>query len=266
MSSNKKNVIFLVSVKNEGQSEKYGGFSWMDISRKTWEYWCEKNNCTLFVYDTPVESDLLRYRVTWQRWFDIFDQLEKNNIEYNKVCLMDSTSMVRWDCPLFFDLVDDRMVAWRDMSNLNWIYNSAEGYKPLFNGFNLDISKYINCGSVILNENHKSFLKDVKDFYYQNIETILELQDKKVRAGTDQTVFNYLLQTKNIEVNRSLPISFNLNHLHRGDWLSHNWQLNEDPTPFFIKYSFIWRITGMPKDQRSAMAEDIWRVVGGQYE
>ena len=37
----KKNVVFWIGVKNEKYSEKYGGWDWMDISRKTWEYWCE---------------------------------------------------------------------------------------------------------------------------------------------------------------------------------------------------------------------------------
>ena len=39
-----KNVIFWVGVKNQTYSEKYGGWDWMDISRKTWEYWCEKHD------------------------------------------------------------------------------------------------------------------------------------------------------------------------------------------------------------------------------
>ena len=129
-----KNVIFLTSVKNNSPNmiEKYGGYEWMDISRKTWEYWCEKNNCELFVYDNPSKSDLFEYRVTWQRWFDVFNKLEKNNIKYDKIFVIDTTSVVRWDCPNFFELCDDRMTAWRDMANLNWIYHSIQGYKKIY--------------------------------------------------------------------------------------------------------------------------------------
>ena len=33
----KKNVVFWVGVKNKKYSEKYGGWEWMDITRKSWE-------------------------------------------------------------------------------------------------------------------------------------------------------------------------------------------------------------------------------------
>ena len=160
-----KNIIFLTSVINSEHDEKYGGYEWMNISRKTWEYWCEKNDCELFVYDNPSESDLFGYRVTWQRWFDVYDELEKNNIKYNKVFVIDSTSMVRWDCPNFFEMIDDRMVAWRDMANMHWIYNSIQGYKSFFDNFDCDIKNYINCGSIIINEKHRDFLEYLITYY-----------------------------------------------------------------------------------------------------
>ena len=37
---------------------KYGGWEWMDISRKTWEYWCKKND-VLFV---PFETNRRRFK------------------------------------------------------------------------------------------------------------------------------------------------------------------------------------------------------------
>ena len=261
----KKNIIFLTSVRNPQHDDKYGGYEWMDISKKSWEYWCDKNDCELFVYDNPHEDDLFEYRVTWQRWFDVFEELEKNNIKYNKIFVVDSTSMVRWDCPNFFNKIDDRMVAWRDMSNLNWIYHSIEGYKLFFNDFKLDISKYINCGSIIINKTHKDFLEDVKRFYYKNKTGLVELQDKIVKRGTDQTPFNYLLQINNIDVNIDLPKAYNLNHMDRYDWFQYNWQLNEDTTPFFIKYSYIWRFTGIPKDKRTELMKQTWDLIRHNY-
>ena len=261
----KKNIVFLTSIKNSQHSDKYGGYEWMEISKKSWKYWCDKNECELFIYDNPNESDLFRYRVTWQRWFDVFDELEKNNIDYDKIFVVDSTSIVRWDCPNFFDMIDDRMVAWRDMSNLNWIYYSVEGYKPYFDNFELDLSKYINCGSIIINETHKDFLRDVKKFYYNNKIGLIKLQDEIVKKGTDQTPFNYLLQKNNVDVNMDLPKTYNLNHMDRYDWFHHNWQLNEDTTPFFIKYSYIWRFTGIPKDKRTELMEQTWNLIKLNY-
>ncbi len=42
-----KNVIFWTGIKNTAPNmiEKYGGYEWMDISKKSWEYWCKKNDC-----------------------------------------------------------------------------------------------------------------------------------------------------------------------------------------------------------------------------
>jgi hypothetical protein len=173
--------------------------------------------------------------------------------------------MVRWDCPNFFDMVDDRMVAWRDMSNLNWIYYSIEGYKPLFNDFKLDISKYINCGSIIVNKSHRDFLEYIKKFYYKNKTDLIKLQDEIVKKGTDQTPFNYLLQINDIDVNMELPRSFNLNHMNRGDWFSHNWQDGDDKTLFFLKYSYIWRFTGISKDQRTQLMSQTWNMIKHNY-
>ena len=37
-----KNVVWWIGVKSEQYSEKYGGWEWLEYSRKTWEYWCKK--------------------------------------------------------------------------------------------------------------------------------------------------------------------------------------------------------------------------------
>ena len=50
-------------------------------SIKSWEKWCEKNNCELLVWEDllyPVDY----MKITWQRYY-VFDILEANNIEYD---------------------------------------------------------------------------------------------------------------------------------------------------------------------------------------
>ena len=69
----------------------------------------------------------------------------------------------------------------------------------------------------------------------------------------------------NIDVKLDIPFSFNLTHMHRKDLLGHNWQLNEDTTPFFIKYGNIWRFTGIPKNQRTDLMKQTWEIVKGNY-
>ena len=70
-----KNIVFLTSVKYDRFNQKYGGYEWMEISQKSWEYWCDLNGVELYVYDNPKREDPINYRITWQRWFDVFDKL-----------------------------------------------------------------------------------------------------------------------------------------------------------------------------------------------
>ena len=123
METNKlTNVIFWTGVKNPIHNEKYGNFEWFEYSKNTWKYWCEKNNVMFFEYTTPSQPDLIKHRVTWQRWFDVFDQLEAAGINYDKVFMVDATAMIKWDAPNIFDLcIDDRMVGWRDADNLKCV-------------------------------------------------------------------------------------------------------------------------------------------------
>ena len=209
----KKNVVYWIGVKNEDLSKKYGGFDYFEYSKSTWKYWCEKNDCLFVEFDTPVELDLFKYRVNWQKAMFVFDEMDKRDIDYDQIALVDSSSIVKWDCPNFFDLCDDRMVAWRDMANLNWIYHSVKGYESMMRdthdspNFDLDISKYINCGSIIVNENHREFLGKVKEFYDDYKNELIHMQDRVVKKGTDQTPFNYLLQLHNIDVNIGIRIA-----------------------------------------------------------
>ncbi len=98
-----KNVVFLTCIENSNY----------EYSIKTWEFWCKQHNCELVIYNTPS-----KHKITWQRWFDVFKQVEKVVPKYNKIFMVDTSSMVKWDAPNIFDLVDDRLTSWRDMDNL----------------------------------------------------------------------------------------------------------------------------------------------------
>ena len=104
-----KNVIFLVAVSSQHEylNKKHGGFKYFQYSIPSWKYWCEKNNVELFIYDTPGDSEHVMHKPTWQRWFDVFDELEKNNIDYNKIGVIDGSTIIRWDAPNYFDFVND---------------------------------------------------------------------------------------------------------------------------------------------------------------
>ena len=178
--------------------------------------------------------------------------------------------MIKWDAPNFFELTDHKLTAVRDTDNLNWIYKSIIGYKDFFGQIDVSsreiVNNYINAGAVIINKNHKEFFKSLKEFYYDNKDKLISLQDKEVIKGTDQTPFNYWLQIKNMDVNTSLPFMYNLTHIHRKSMFMYNWQLEEDKTPYFIKYGYVWKYKGIPKNQRTDLMKQTWDLVGGMYE
>lgn len=262
----KKNVVFWIGVKSTDPLllRKHGNFDYLVFSKKCWEWWCKKHDIIFYEYTTPTNLDTGKHKVTWQRWFDVFDQLELANIDYDKIAVVDGSSMIRWDTPNIFELVSDELMAFRSLENLRWVHEGIHGYKHLFNNFEFDIKKYISCGFQIFNNSHKQFLQELKDFYISNEDEILKLQ-KDIARGTDQPVYNYLLQIKNIKV-KSLPAPFMITHMNRFDWFSHNWQLNEDMTPFFIKYGYIWFFSGFDRAQRSSLMKQTWDIIKKNYE
>ena len=104
-----------------------------------------------------------------------------------------------------------------------------------------------------------------KKLYYDNSEKFIELQDKIVKKGTEQTPFNYWLQKHDIELNLDMPITWKLTHLHRKEMLGHNWQ-SKDRTPFFIKHGYLWFFTGFEKMERTNLMTQVWNSIKGNYE
>jgi hypothetical protein len=262
----KQNVVFWIGVRSNDTllSNKHGNFEYLEYSKYTWQYWCKKNNVVFYEYNTPSNLDTGTHVVTWQRWFDIFDQLDAANISYDKIAMVDGSSMIHWNAPNMFDLVSTNLVASRALENIGWLDECIQGYNVLFNGFDFDLKRYINCGFQIFCADHKQFLVTLKEFYYNNYDKIIELQ-KTIKRGTDQPVYNYLLQINNIIVD-NLPEPFHVTHMNRFNWFQYNWQLNEDSTPYFIKYGYIWFFSGFDRKQRAGLMSQTWELIKHNYE
>lgn len=260
----KKNVIFWVGIKNEAHNDKYGNFDYFEYTKQSWKHFCERFDCTFVEFNQPIKEDLSEYRVNWQKAIYAFDVLDNLGIEYNQIALVDSTCMYKWDAPNFFELTEHKFTGWRDSDNLNWIYQSVIGYEPFFK-FKLDISNYINSGFIIFNESHKKVMNSFKELYENNKQYFIDAQDKLIKKGTEQTPLNYWLQINKVDVKTDLPLPFKLTHLNRKDLFHYNWQLNEDTTPFFIKYGYNWIFNGIPKDARSNVLKQVWDMVSKYY-
>ena len=259
----KKNVVFMACVQNEDKSQKYGNFDYFDYAIKTWEYWCRINDCTFYLMDEPYISDMEKYRINWQKEVFVFDKLRREGVEYDQILILDSTCMIKWDAPNFFEMTNHEFTVTRDMDNMRWIHNSIEGYKEFFDGFELDIKKYFNSGFVIVNDKHKEFFESFQKMYLDNVDELLKLHKKTGTA--EQTPLNYWVQVKKMHVKYLPTVLFRCSHLYRKEILGHNWQLNEDPTPFFIKYPYVWMFSGFDKSQREPLMKKTWDLVKHYY-
>ena len=243
----KKNVIFLTNLRYDGYSN--------EPSVNTIKYWCEKHDY-IFFHEPDNSSN------PWENLFNVFNVLNEKNIEYDKIFILDSLSMVKWDCPdIFKQITDDRITAWREMGNLGLINNNIQECKSYFPNININIFKYVNYGSLIVNKKHEKFFDYIKEYYYANKEKINKLNNNI----SFQTILNYLLQSKNIRTNTDISREFNLNHMMRYDWFSHNWQDGVDKTNFFIKYAYLWRFDDLDNTKYTDISSQMWNSIKNQY-
>lgn len=260
----KKNVLFWVGVKSDNPIvlEKHGNFDYFKYSKKTWKYWCEKNDVVFYEYNS-TEYDTNKHKITWTRWFD----LEKNisHIEWNKVAVVDASYMIKWDTPNFFNQTSNRLSVFKSLENLRWVSECINGYQLMFPNSIFDIKKYIDCGFQIFTKTHLEFLNELKNFYFDNYDKIC-IFEKNVKRGTDQPIYNYMLQEIGIDFRFELDSSFNINHMNRFGWFNHNWQFGNDKTPYFIKYGKIWKFSGFDRIHRNSLMKQTWDIIRNNYE
>lgn len=262
--NSKQNIIFWVGVKSSDSTtaSKHGDFEYFNYSKATWEYWCSKNNVVFHEYKSTQIPDTGTHKVTWQRWFDLEKELK--NYDWNKVAVVDASYMIKWDTPNFFEQTSDHLSVFQALENVRWMDQGIRGYQSLFPETCFDLKKYMDCGFQIFTKSHLTFLNTLKEFYFANLEEILALQ-KQVGRGTDQPVYNYLLQQENIDFRFELPNAYNINHMPRFGWFRHNWQLNQDTTPYFIKYGYLWKYSGFDRRERNNLMQQTWNLVSQMY-
>ena len=261
---NKKNLVFWTGLrsKDEFLTKRHSDYSWMDYSKKTWEFWCKENGVDFYAFEEPIEDDLVAHRPNWQRWFEMLEFIDK----YAQILSTDASIMVKWDMPDIFNMSEYKFCALKSVENWKWAWESVQGYKPMFNNFDFVVRNHFNSGFVIFNKKHKQMLVDFKKFYYDNYEMVVEYQTKKVKRGTEQPVLNYFIQMNNIDI-KFLPLKYGINHLYRWQVLGNNWQLNDDPTPFFIKYFYVWIFSGFPDrgETRNKLMSKTWNIIKHHY-
>ena len=78
----KKNVIWWTGITNPYHNEKYGGFKFFEYSKKSWEFWCKRNNCEFVAFTEPIEKDLKKYEGEFK---NLKNYQERSNRQYRAV-------------------------------------------------------------------------------------------------------------------------------------------------------------------------------------
>jgi len=266
-----KNLIYMVAIDHEKSQHNHSMFS--TYSTKRWEYWCKKNNTDLHI----VRQHKDKYG------FPIWNKLDVCEVgkSYDKIGIVDCDTMIHWDSKNPFDFVEKGIYGVRDISNLNWVYQSAKNYGDEFFDFELDFKKYVNAGVIFLDNNSLDVYSKLKDFYLSN-KTKLDNWDKG--GGKEQTLFNYITQQNDYDVNLISPI-WNTISMHKTEFFHFNWQSlgfveppyrnfvdlfnlckNNNVNPFFIDYGNVWHFTGFPIEWREEVMRLTWELVGKNYE
>ncbi len=208
-----KNVVFIPNIKI-GDGKRSASYQY---SIHSWKHFCDKYDCELIVWEDllfPVEH----MKITWQRYY-LFDILDGNDIKYDQILMVDADTIVHPDCPNFFNETDRKYCGVRNDGCDEWVTRSIRDFnRELFPDNNPPNPwTYINGGFQIVNKEHKDFFSYMKLYYSNNQDNIQHAIDT-VKAGTDQTIINFMLENHKIDV-KILPSCYNLQDLFRKNLL-----------------------------------------------
>ena len=233
----KKNIVFIVNIKNESNMKRSIPYTY---SIKSWRNWCNKNNCELVVLENRIyENDVMN--PNWHKLF-IFDLLENQGMDYDQILVVDADTIVHPDCPNFFNMTEHKFAAVHNEGCYDWICRSMENYsKHAFDNHKLNLWEYINSGFMIVNKNHKELFSNILNFYMKNKEHIVKLQET-FHVGTDQPIINFFLDIENVS-RKLLPYEFNMCDMHRKEIL------NEELT--FTEVGWIYHYCAIPNNSEA---------------
>lgn len=238
-----KNIVFIPNVDlGNGRNQPY------HYSVKSWQHWCNKHDVQLIEWKDVI-TDPNYLKVTLQRYW-VHDILEHNGIEYDQVLIVDADTIIHPNTPNFFLQTDGKFSVVVNNGCYEWTTRSIKRWGDALFPDQSKIKpwQYFNGGFQITNKTHKEFYDKVKNFYVSNIDTINQLNDQ-IKAGTDQTIINYLTQLYDVDV-KYLPECYNLQDLFRKNLLhipGHSWFSDE---LHFINAGWIYHFNAIPQNDR----------------
>ncbi len=239
-----RNVVFIpnIDLKN-GRSDSYV------YSIRSWYNWCDKNDVQLVEWKDPI-FDVNVMKITLQRYW-VHDMLQKNEIEYDQVLMVDADTVIHPEAPNFFEETQGKFSVVLNNGCYEWVTRSIEAWgNSLFpNEAKIKTWRYFNGGFQITNKSHIEFYNYVKEYYVSTIDQINKLNGL-IRAGTDQTIINYLAQKFEVDINY-LPECYNLQDLFRKNLLhipGHSYTADE---LLFVKAGWVYHFNAIPANDRN---------------
>ena len=246
-----KNLIYTTAINHD--TSTFSNSDYSQYCLNTWQAWCDKNGVDFFVIDK--HDSRYKYPV-WNKDL-IFEYVGD---KYDKIMYVDSDTMIKWDAPNPFDTYNDEFCTATDRASLKWILNSIDAYQPFFKKTKLNLETYFNSGVCMFTKEHKPIFEKLIEFYERNSASL----DGIKGVGKVQTVLNFMLEKEGVK-RKTIPPTWNLFSIHKKNMFRHNWQLNEDMTPFFIKYAYIWHFTGFPIEDRTKIMKQVWEQYKEYY-
>jgi len=255
---NNRNLVYIVSIDHISSRYNFSDFSKYCI--ESWRYWCINNDIDIII-QTQTHNNV--GIPIWNKEF-IFKMIDYE--KYDKIAIVDSDTMIKWNAPNFFELYTDEFCGVPDTANFRWTSNSINTYKQYFTEFSdveLTVHDYINAGVLLFNTKHKYVFDELVTFYLTYKSTLDNWNVPGV--GKEQTIFNLMLKKLNVKQKYLTP-EWNLLSMHKRGMLQYNWQLNETTMPFFITYSNIWHFTGIPIETKQDLIEQVWTLIKDNYQ
>lgn len=247
-----KTLIYIVAI--DDTNAKVSTNDYFQYSRPTWEHYCQRHGIELIVQtEHQMDSDI---KPIWSK-----EQIWHIGAEYDKIGIVDSDTMIRWDAPNIFEMYsDDEFCGVNDLCDLNWLFDSIDKRQFLYPDVRMSIDKYLNAGVLFFGNQHLPTFRELLDFYLANRGSI----DAIKGGGREQTLLNFVLQKHKVNIKKLSP-EWNLLSIHRKNMFTHNWQLKTDTTPYFIKYAYVWHFTGFPIEDRVRLMKETWELVRDNY-
>jgi hypothetical protein len=239
-----KNLVFIAAHNNQEINLPRG--------IESWKWYCNKHNIDIIVSNKTILAD---FKVEGYCAYEKWNEEKILNSTYEKIIIVDSDIIVRWNTPNIFDLFHDvefGMVLDQGGKHVGeYHFNQWKS----FTDFNINPLNYCNSGFIITTlNNYKLINNNIKKYFDFWVDQFI--QHGKNPDAMDQTPIN-IIGWEIINNVTVLPFIWN------------NMVMTKYDDASFLNDSYIWHFTG-PKlggwDNKFKIMEQIWEHIKFNYE